>query len=116
LLCRIYENSSQQQLEQKNNNIVIYSLQYDSDDDDTMSRCSSATSTTITSTIFSNQSNFSHKYSEDVNVILILFIIIHIYRVFQIIYASKYHINIDGHNAKGHKWHFLWNQLFVIRA
>jgi len=96
LLCRIYENSSQQQLEQKNNNIVIYPLQYDSDDDDTMSRCSSATSTTITSTIFSNQSNFSRKYSEDVNVSLIFFVIIYIYiyRVFQILHASKYHYNI----------------------
>lgn len=90
MLCRIYENSSQQQQEQKNNN-VIYSLQYDSDDDDSMSRCSSATSTTIASTIFSNQSNFSRKYSEDINVSIILFIIIRIYRVFQIVHASKYH-------------------------
>lgn len=78
MLCRIYENSSQQQLEQKNNNIVIYSLQYDSDDDDTMSRCSSATSTTIASTIFSNQSNFSRKYSEDVNV-SVMFVYHHTY-------------------------------------
>lgn len=86
LLCRIYENSSQQQQEQKNNN-AMYSLQYDSDDDDTMSRCSSATSTTITSTIFSNQSNFLRKYSEDINVCTILFIIIriYIYTVFQIV-------------------------------
>jgi len=78
---RIYENSSQQQQEQKNNN-AMYLLQYDSDDDDTMSRCSSATSTTITSTIFSNQSNFLRKYSEDINVSRILLIIIRIYTEF----------------------------------
>lgn len=46
-------------------------LQYDSDDEDSISRCSSATSTTATissSILPYNNANSSHKYSEDLNV------------------------------------------------
>lgn len=67
-LFRLYENSSQQQ-HQKNN--LGDALQYDSDDEDSISRCSSATSTTATvsSSVFpSNSLNFFRKYSEEFNV------------------------------------------------
>lgn len=67
---RLFENLSQQQ---QKNNVV----EYDSDDEDSISRCSSATSTTATvsSSVFpSNHSNFSRKYSEDLNVSKVKFI------------------------------------------
>lgn len=67
IFSRLYENSSQQQ--QKNN--LGDPFQYDSDDEDSISRCSSATSTTATVSslvVPSNNSNFYRKYSEEFNV------------------------------------------------
>ncbi|VVC31045.1 Hypothetical protein CINCED_3A015141 [Cinara cedri] len=61
---RFYENSSR--LHQNNN--MAGSLQYDSDDEDSISRCSSATSTTATVSSSINPpsyTNFPRKFSED---------------------------------------------------
>lgn len=65
---RLYENSSHQQQQKIN---VADTPQYDSDDEDSISRCSSATSTTATiaSSVFPYQpSHGTRKYSEEMSV------------------------------------------------